>query len=482
MTARSLKPKVTVYVPCRAYGRYLSQALESVLAQTMHDWELLIVDDGSEDETSRIARRYEAAHPDRLRVLRHPSPRGLQACANTALQAAQGELILRLDADDYLDENALLVLSAYLDAHPDVALVFPNYIYVDEAGSVLGLEQRKRVGQEAHLLDLPAHGACAMVRKRILKSVGGYDERYDRQDGYELWLKVVNRYPVANVSTPLFYYRQHPRSLAQDEQQALATRRRIKDDRVGREQGSVQPRVVAVVQAKNTYAMLPDIVLQEVAGLPLIDYTLEAAGLAGVCETVVVTTDDERVVAHCRARPGVWPVLRPSALSADRVLESAVVEDAVTRLEQEQGLHPDIIVVLSVHSPLRRPEHIREAVNTLVLYNADSVVSVYEDYDLHYLHGPQGLTPLNPAMHRQVRVERESLFVSNGAIRALWRDVLSRDDIVGRKVGHIVMSRQDSYQIKTPHDLWLVTQLLQQRRQEPERRLQPQPVHQEEGA
>ena len=84
---------------------------------------------------------------------------------------AKGEYIIRLDADDYLDESALLVMAKYLDANQDIALVYPNYYYVNEEGNFLGLERRKIIGKEVEVLDLPAHGACTMVRKRILKSI-----------------------------------------------------------------------------------------------------------------------------------------------------------------------------------------------------------------------------------------------------------------------------------------------------------------------
>ena len=90
-------------------------------------------------------------------------------------------------------------------------------------------ENRRKVGADARLLDLPAHGACTMVRKRVLKAVGGYSETADAQDGYELWLKVLQRYhaQVANVATPLFYYRQHGSSLSTDRDRILAARRDI---------------------------------------------------------------------------------------------------------------------------------------------------------------------------------------------------------------------------------------------------------------
>ncbi len=459
-------PAVTVYIPCHQYGRFLQQAVDSVLAQTREDWELLIIDDGSTDETAAVAAACQAVDPRRIRVITHPRMRGLQASANAALRAARGRYVMRLDADDFLDDNALLVLASHLDRHPEVALVYPNYLYVDEGGGVLGVEQRKRIGQEAQLLDLPAHGAGTLIRRRVLKSLGGYDERHDSQDGYELWLKVLARHRVASVPTPLFCYRQHAASLTQDQDRLLRARSRIKRDAVARGRGGRTVRAVAVVTAKNTYRTLPDIVLKPLAGQPLIDYTLEPASRTHGFEAILVTTDDPRVVAHCAGKPGVTGRLRPAELSGERVLESQVVDDAIRWLEREQGLSPDIIVALSVHAPLRRPEHIQEAIDTLILYNTDSVLSVYEDYGLHYAHGRRGLEPLNPAMHRQVRLEREALFVDNGAVKACWRRVLTAGSLLGEKVGHIVMPRRESYQIKAPFDVWLIEQILLRRQQE----------------
>lgn len=452
--------KVTVYIPCHNYGRFLTQAVESVLRQTREDWELILIDDGSRDGTAEIAGAFQRRHAERIRLIHHPEARGLRACANAALRIARGEYILRLDADDYLDDNALLVLASALDRHPEVALVYPNYTYVDEAGNTLGVEHRKRLGLEAQMLDLPAHGAGSLIRTQVLKSLGGYDERYDGHDGYELWLKMLHRYGINNVPTPLFFYRQHPASKSNDEARLLRARQSIKHEMAKGRGGAVELRRVAIVPAKNTYPHLPDIVLQGVAGTPLIDYTLRVALQTELFEQILVTTDDPRVVEHCQGMPGVSAMLRSPGLSGDRTLESQVVLEAVRHLEKRGGLRPDILAILSLHTPLRRAEHIREAVDTLVLYGPDSVLSVYEDRGLHFVHGKDGLTPLNPAMHRQIRLEREALYVYNGAIRVLWRDVLTPEDITGRRVGHIVMPQQLSLQIKTPLDFQTLESLL----------------------
>ena len=263
------KPKVTVYIPSYNYARYLEKAVESIHSQIYSNWELIIIDDGSTDETIEIAQKLKALYPADTKVIRNDKPLGLFKCANIALKIARGEYFMRLDADDYLDESALLVMATYLNNNPDIALVYPNYTYVDQNGAFLHTENRKKIGEEDILLDQPAHGACTMVRKRVLKTVGGYTESNDAQDGYELWLKISTRYQIANVTTPLFFYRQHANSLSRDSTKLLKSRRRIKRQQVARDTGSVSPRIVFIVPAVFMYVhayLVPSQMTEEAAG------------------------------------------------------------------------------------------------------------------------------------------------------------------------------------------------------------------------
>lgn len=447
-----MDPRVTVYVPCRNYGRFLREALTSVVTQSLDSWELIVFSEGSADETVPIAREFLAKFPDRVRVVETAEPRGLRACANEALEMARGTYIVRLDADDFFDESALLVLSDYLDRHPDVGLVYPNWVYVTEAGDVIGVERRKRVLDEVELLDLPAHGACTMIRKRVLKAVGGYDPRFHAQDGHEIWLRALHRFKVANVQTPLFSYRQHAGSLSTDPDSLLAARRAIKRAVAARYDGPVKPRCVAVVPAKNTYEGLPDLALSPFAGRPLIDHTLECAAACPAFGLVYVSTDDPRVVEHCAGRPGVETHLRDPRLSDPDVHLHEIILAAVDDMERRLGYYPDVVAVLNVHAPLRRPEHVEEALDTLLMHDVDQVVSTYEDHDLHFRHGRHGLEPINLGASRGLRLERQALFTWNGAVHVFWRDGLREGRPYEGRIGHIVMSRGDSLQAKHPED------------------------------
>lgn len=454
------KPNVTVYILCHNYGHFLEEAIESVLAQTYSEWELILVNDGSTDNTAIIIEQYVSKYSEKIIPVTNKTSKGIQTSANEILEIARGAYIVRLDADDYLDENALLVMAHFLDRNPKVALVYPNYIYVDKQGLVLGVEQRKQIGREAELLDLPAHGACTMIRKRVLKNIGGYNEAFDRQDGYDIWFKIFDRYEIATISTPLFYYRQHDASLTRNEDALLDTRAKIARQRQKSLAGSVQANIVAVVGVKNTYRHLSNIALERIAGKPLIDYTLDAAFSVGEISKILVATDDSKVVEHCKIKyPESIPYLRPSELSDASIKEYQIYIDSVNELEK-RGVFPDIIVGLNIHCPLRIGSDIQMTIDTLKLYDVDNVISVYEDLELHYVHGKNGMIELNPAMHQEIRLEREALFVSNGAINVFWRDLLSDQGLSLRQIGHVVMPKNRSFQIKNEFDAWVIEQIM----------------------
>ena len=138
-TKGTSNPLVTVYVTNFNYGNYIEQSIESVLAQTYKNFELIVIDDGSTDDSRKIINRY--IDKTNVRVIFQKN-KGLIASNNIAVRAAQGKYVMRLDADDYLDENALLVLVNAIEKSDEIALVFPDYYYVDTDGQVTGQERR----------------------------------------------------------------------------------------------------------------------------------------------------------------------------------------------------------------------------------------------------------------------------------------------------------------------------------------------------
>ncbi len=448
--AAAMNPKITVYIASYNYGKYLEHAIHSVLRQTLQDFELLIYDDGSTDESGAILARYE--EDPRITVFRQQNE-GLISIANKALQRARGEYLMRLDADDFLDENALLVLSSILDTKPDVDLVYPDYYEVDEENKVLGLVRRKKIGEESELLDVPAHGACTMIRTKVLRELGGYSDGLSCQDGYDLWVRFIQQHQPYNVNLPLFYYRKHLASSTTDAMRILKARREIKRRFVKKLE---KVRTCLILPIRRSSPIKKDLPLTRVGGKRLMDYALSAALDAHV-DRVIVTTEDEEVATAAREH-GVTVVKRPAELGAPGTPIEPTIRHVLKELKKE-GFIPDIIGIIFYTSPLIKGEHIDEAIDTLRIYKADSVVSVKENNRLHYVHDKYGLRPLT---RRAIKDEREHFFEESGAFIITRRETLMKEQsLVGKLLGHIVLSEQESIDIEDAFTLWLAEKALE---------------------
>jgi CMP-N-acetylneuraminic acid synthetase len=450
------EPKVTVYITAYNYGKYIDQAVQSVLNQTYRDWELIIIDDGSTDNTREVLEKYTGR--DGIKII-YQKNKGLTYTNNVALKESRGDYIIRLDADDYLDENALLVMANVLDGDDELGLVYPDYYEVDEGGEILNIFRRKKIGSEVKLLDLPAHGACTMIRKSSLLTVGGYNEELTRQDGYDFWLKFIDRFKPSNVNLPLFYYRKHGMSLTDDMTKLLRTRRQLKRDFVKQHRDGKIPRVLAIIPAVRKSDVYPEIALKELAGKPLISYSIEQALKSELLDRVVVTTDDDKIIEYASTFEGITAIKRPESISIPHTKITAAVRFVLDELEGE-GYIPDAVMLLYITVPMRRAEHIDKAVDTLTIHDTDGVVSVTQEKGFFYYHDKYGMKPLFE--ERLLKKERETLFRENGAVFLYKRESLKEGEFACRSTGHIVMTEEESIQITSRLDFWIVEKIIKE--------------------
>ena len=166
---------ITVYITNYNYGDYIRKAIESVLNQTVQNFELLVIDDGSTDHSKEIIESYR--NDSRISII-YQQNKGLNRTNNVALELANGRYIMRLDADDYLREDALQKLSEKLESDSELGLVFPNYYLVNKENVIISEEVRHDFDREVELFDQAAHGACTMIRTDFVRSLGGYNENY----------------------------------------------------------------------------------------------------------------------------------------------------------------------------------------------------------------------------------------------------------------------------------------------------------------
>jgi glycosyltransferase involved in cell wall biosynthesis len=444
-------PKVTVYITSHNYSRFLKESIDSVLKQTYKNWELFLLDDGSSDESFEIMKSYESSI---VFAQRNKKAQGLRNCANNVLKKASGKYIIRLDADDYFDENALILMVDYLENN-DIALVYSDWIYVNEFGFFTGKETRKKLNIETLVNDLAAHGACTMIRTKVLNEIGGYDTEFDKQDGYELWLKIIQNYRVGNINTPLFYYRKHGDSMSSDEKKLIISRRHIKNKIVLSKKAKCKNSNTAIIPVRNTsndYAKLAFSNINE--NRNFLDKTILDVIKSNLFENIIVESDDKKVLDYVNKKySSCISVLRPNNLLGDLIPLSKVIYSTVKYIEKKFDFNNDIIAVVPIHCPSRSFEDIIEGYNTLILNNVDQVISTYEDFDMHFIHSKMGMKPLNPNSLDSIRYEREALFVNNGAIQIFWREFLDKHSMYKGKIGHFTMEKSRSLQIKKSNDL-----------------------------
>lgn len=206
-----MPPKVSVIVPCYNLGAYLDEAVESVLAQTFQDFEIVIVNDGSTDPaTNRLLLDYRRP---RTRVVQSDN-RGVQAARNLAISHALGTYLCALDADDKLAPTFLERTTRILDDDPSVTFVS---CWLRTFGAEDWVWKQDRCDLE-ELLGECTVATPALVRAAAVRDAGGYDERmpYPGYEDWDLWINLVER-GARGIILPevLFYYRRRPGSLSE---------------------------------------------------------------------------------------------------------------------------------------------------------------------------------------------------------------------------------------------------------------------------
>lgn len=198
-------PEVSVIIPCFNQAHYLAEAVQSVVEQTWTDWELVIVDDGSPDDTAAVALELIKQHPNRrIRVVRQPNG-GVARARNAGVTASSGRYILPLDADDRIAPTMLQETVAHLESRPDVAVAYVQYRQFGEGVAV----QRLHAFDPALLSAWDYVPYCSLFRRELWEAAGGYSA--DLVWGYEdwdFWLSAVeSHYRMELVPQILFEYR-----------------------------------------------------------------------------------------------------------------------------------------------------------------------------------------------------------------------------------------------------------------------------------
>ena len=204
-------PRVTVFIPVYNAQAYIAEAIESVLAQTYSDFELLVIDDGSTDETASVICTF--MYDPRIRVVSHIRNLGQPHTRNYGLELASGEYIAFLDADDRCVPERIERQVTYLDTHTDIDGVGSWMDWINENGQITGEHYDQLpltpVGIACQMLvQCPLAHPTMMLRKAALSNYR-YNTNFMGAEDYELWARMIASHRFANLPCALVLYRRH---------------------------------------------------------------------------------------------------------------------------------------------------------------------------------------------------------------------------------------------------------------------------------
>lgn len=444
-------PLITVYITNHNYERYIEKSIQSVLNQTLQDFELFIIDDGSTDNSKEIIEKYR--NYDGVSII-YQQNKGLNVTNNVAMRASNGKYLIRLDADDFLEPEALEVMSNVLEDDEELGLVFPDYYYVDKQGNRTGEQRRHNFEKEVSLYDQPAHGACTMIRLAFLKKLGGYNENFTCQDGYDLWIKFVFHYKVTNVNRPLFSYRRHGENLTSNEDKILQTRRAINQAFVNEYIGTSN--ALAVIPVRNTKIKSQSWPLYNDRGKTVIERKIDTCLEANNISGVVITSADHEILDFSRNQfsdnERVIVIERPPEYAELNQTLNATVKHAIKHAKDYQFNFSSVMTV-SLDFPFVDSSLLDDMVHTHLLFKSDSVLSVRPDNRKYYQHTGHTLQPILE-QDKYTKIEREALYKGAGGLMLISLESFHKSGkIPSGVIAHVVVDEKTAFGIFSDFEL-----------------------------
>ena len=214
------KALVSVVIPCYNQAHFLGEAIESVLAQTYRHFEIIVIDDGSPDNTVEVAARY----PD-VRYIRQEN-QGLSGARNTGIRESQGKFLVFLDADDRLLPGALQAGINCLHVHPECAFVSGHHRYIKGDGSLLNEYPPEPIDDDHYMALLKRNyigmHATVMYQWYIFEYVGLFNTSLKSCEDYEMYLRITRKFPVYRHKQMVAEYRWHDANMTRNGKKMLA--------------------------------------------------------------------------------------------------------------------------------------------------------------------------------------------------------------------------------------------------------------------
>ena len=290
-----------------------------------------------------------------------------------------------------------------------------------------------------------------MIRKQHYFEVGGNDEKYQCQDGVDIWLSLTEKYDVLNVTEPLFYYRKHSQSLTTNEGRILETRGQIYKDHAQR-RGFEHLEIHAFIPVRSQKIKGAEYALMQLGSKSVIEWVAKKARVSELVTKLVIMVDDEQLrLCINNLFCGDQNVSVVGRASDDSSSSSSLKDTVRNYLLSYDQVSPETIVILTLDYPFSRYNYIDTAIYSMFLFDSNSVDSVVMDNSLFYFHDGKGLKPWTDAL---VRKERDDIYLRRGGISVFHKELLeSNANVISETMGHVIIDKISSFEVRSHEDI-----------------------------
>ena len=253
-TASSRSPRVSVVTAAYNAAAFIEDTLASALGQSLTDLELIVIDDGSKDDTAEVVRRIGAKDP-RVRLLEQQN-RGLAATRNRGLLESRGEMVAFLDHDDLWHREKLALQVALLDERPAAGVASCYSALIDQDHNCIGWRYGGNadgdVYREMLEWDMVSGGSVALIRRTAIEAVGCFDETLPMRSDWDMWIRLARRYPFVTVPRALVGYTRSPFSSSRGYERMAEAGSRVLE-KAQRDDPAFDPSSTSILQRERSF-------------------------------------------------------------------------------------------------------------------------------------------------------------------------------------------------------------------------------------
>ena len=214
MTSATPSPRVSVIIPTYNRAHVVDRAIRSVLGQTYQDFEIIVVDDGSTDNTEEVVKSF---NDFRIRYIRHDENRGGSAARNTGIRAARGEFIAFLDSDDEWLREKLAKQMVLISTDQDCGAVYTNLLHFSNSGSAKVVMRNQPEGwilKDLLVSNVVGSTSSVVVKRECFSKAGLFDEKLPSCQDWDIWIRIARHYTFRRIPKPLVRYALHPNRIS----------------------------------------------------------------------------------------------------------------------------------------------------------------------------------------------------------------------------------------------------------------------------